>query len=477
MNLRNANVIASWAIVIATPHQRAGEGEAICYIVFNTMPKYQVKDIKLAPQGDHQLDWARTHMPALKIVKERFSKTKPFKNLRIGMALHVTKETGILVETLIAGGAEVSIASCNPLSTQDDTAASLAKKGIAVFAYKGETKSDYYKFIQAVIAEKPHITIDDGCDLVSEIHLKHPHLIPKIIGGCEETTTGINRLKAMAADNALKYPMVAVNDNKTKHLFDNYYGTGQSTWDGILRATNILVAGKTVVVAGYGDCSRGIATRAQGFGAHVIVTEVDPVRALQATMDGYNVMPMEDALKVGDVFITATGGKHIINTSHMKKMKSGAILANSGHFNVEIDVEGLEKMAIKKTQIRPFATKYVIPDVIASERKRAKQSPCNDKTLYLLGEGRLINLAAAEGHPSEVMDMSFCGQALACEWLTVIASSAKQSKRAPLKPGVYTLPSEIDEQIALNKLQSLGIKIDAPTKDQKKYAESWMEGT
>lgn len=393
-------------------------------------------------------------MPALSIVKQRFQRTRPFKSLRIGMALHVTKETGILVETLIAGGAEVSIASCNPLSTQDDTAASLAKKGIAVFAYKGETKSDYYKFIKAVIAEKPHITIDDGCDLVSEIHLRHPHLISKIIGGCEETTTGINRLKAMAADNALKYPMVAVNDNKTKHLFDNYYGTGQSTWDGILRATNILVAGKTVVVAGYGDCSRGIATRAQGLGAHVIVTEVDSVRALQATMDGYNVMPMEDALKIGDMFITATGGKHIIDTSHMKKMKSGAILANSGHFNVEIDVEGLEKMAAHKKQIRPFAAEYILP---------------NNNSIYLLGEGRLINLAAAEGHPSEVMDMSFCGQALACEWLVENAGS--------LKPTVYTLPNEVDEEIAQLKLQSLGIKIDAPTRDQKKYAESWQEGT
>lgn len=420
------------------------------------MPKYQVKDIKLALQGNHQLDWARSHMPALQIVKERFKLEKPFKGLRIGMALHVTKETGILVETLIAGGAEVSIASCNPLSTQDDTAASLAKKGISVFAYKGENKTDYYKFIKAVIASKPNITIDDGCDLVSEIHLHHKDLIPKIIGGCEETTTGINRLKAMQRDDALKYPMVAVNDNLTKHLFDNYYGTGQSTWDGILRATNILVAGKTVVVAGYGDCSRGIATRAKGLGAHVIVTEVNPIRALQAIMDGFNVVPMEDTLEIGDVFITATGGKHIINTNHMKKMKSGAILANSGHFNVEIDVEGLEKMASKKTQIRPFVTKYVVAS-------GAKQS------LYLLGEGRLINLAAAEGHPSEVMDMSFCGQALACEWLS------KNNKK--LKPRVYTLPNEIDDQIARNKLQSLGIKIDTPTKEQQKYAESWQEGT
>lgn len=418
--------------------------------------KYAVKDIKLAAQGENQLRWARSHMPALLAVQERFKKEKPFKNMRIGMALHVTKETGVLVETLIAGGADVSISSCNPLSTQDDVAAYLAKKGIAVFGYKGENKTDYYKYIKAVIATKPNLTIDDGCDLVSEIHIKHAELIPDIIGGCEETTTGIHRLKAMEADNALRYPMVAVNDNKTKHLFDNFYGTGQSTWDGILRATNILLAGKTVVVAGYGDCSRGIALRAQGMGAHVIVTEIDPVRALQAVMDGYRVMPMDDAAKIGDVFITATGGKHVLTTSHVKKMKSGAILANSGHFNIEIDVDGIAKMATHKKQIRPSADEYTI----------------GDKQIFVLGEGRLINLAAAEGHPSEVMDLSFCGQALACEWLV---KNSKGGKR--LKPAVYTLPDDIDAAISFLKLDTMGIAIDQLTADQKKYATSWREGT
>ena len=396
-------------------------------------------------------------MSALLEVEKRFAKEKPFKNLKIGMALHVTKETGVLVEVLQAGGAEVHIASCNPLSTQDDVAAYLAKKGVAVFAYKGENKSDYYKFIKAVIASKPHITIDDGCDVVSEIHLKHKELIPQILGGCEETTTGINRLKAMEADGALKYPMIAVNDNRTKHLFDNYYGTGQSTWDGILRATNILIAGKTVVVAGYGDCSRGIANRAAGLGAKVIVMEIDPVRALQAFMDGYRVMKMENAATLGDLFITATGGKHIISTSHMKKMKSGAIMANSGHFNVEIDVEGLNKMATRKKLIRPFAEEFQIG------------TGSNAKNIYLLGEGRLINLAAAEGHPSEVMAMSFCGQALACEWLV--------RQRGKLESKVYTLPQVIDDAIASLQLKSLGISIDKPTAEQKKYASSWQEGT
>lgn len=405
------------------------------------------------------MHWARTHMPALQKVRGKFEREKPFKNLRIGMALHVTKETGVLVETLIAGGADVSIASCNPLSTQDDVAAYLAKKGIKVFAYKGETKGDYYKFIKAVISDRPHLTIDDGCDLVSEIHLRHTELIPKIIGGCEETTTGINRLKAMEKDNALKYPIVAVNDNKTKHLFDNYYGTGQSTWDGILRATNILIAGKAVVISGYGDCGKGMAGRARGLCANVIVTEIDPVKALQAVMDGYQVMRMDDACKIGDVFVTATGGKHVITAAHMKKMKSGAILANSGHFNVEIDTEGLEKIAASKKQIRPSATEFTL--------KNGKK----EKLLYLLAEGRLVNLAAAEGHPSEVMAMSFCGQALACEWLT---DMHRQNK---LKPEVYTLPEEIDMQIASLQLNNLGVKIDRLTSEQKAYAQSWQEGT
>lgn len=399
-------------------------------------------------------------MPALSAVRERFRRTKLLKNLRIGMALHVTKETGILVETLIAGGAEVAIASCNPLSTQDDVAAYLAKKGIAVFAYKGESKSDYYKFIKAVVTFKPNLTIDDGCDLVSEIHLHHKNLIPSIIGGCEETTTGINRLKAMEKDGALKYPMVAVNDNKTKHLFDNYYGTGQSTWDGILRATSILIAGKTVVVAGYGDCGHGIALRAAGMGAHVVVTEINPVMALKAAMDGFRVMTMDEAAKIGDVFVTATGGKHIINVAHMKRMKSGAILANSGHFNIEIDIDGLEKIAVRKKQIRQFVEEYHFGAGGAA------------KKIYLLAQGRLVNLSAAEGHPSEVMDLSFCGQALACEWL------AGQNRRGrALQPKVYTLPEAVDHEIAGLKLKTLGLKIDSPTAEQQKYAASWREGT
>lgn len=417
--------------------------------------KYRIKNIKLASRGAKQLEWARNHMPALLEIQSRFKKTKPFKNLRIGMALHVTKETGVLVETLISGGASVSIASCNPLSTQDDVAAYLAKKGVSVFAYKGETESDYYKFIKAVVLSRPNLTIDDGCDLVTEIHLKNKNLIPEIIGGCEETTTGINRLKSMEAEKALKYPIIAVNDNKTKHLFDNFYGTGQSTWDGILRATNILIAGKTVVLAGYGDCGRGVALRAAGMGARVIITEVDPVRALQAVMDGYQVMTMNHACVIGDIFITITGNKHVINPSHIRKMKSGAILANSGHFNVEIDIAGLERIARHKKLIREFVEEFTI----------------GKKRIYLLAGGRLINLAAAEGHPSEVMDLSFCGQALACAWLV----NANKTKH--LAPKVYTLPKEIDQKIAALKLNAMHMKIDTPTREQKHYASSWREGT
>lgn len=442
-----------------------------------------VKDIKLASQGANQIAWARANMPALLEVEKRFAKTKPLKGLKIGMALHVTKETAVLVETLMAGGAKVAIASCNPLSTQDDTAAYLAKKGVSVFAYKGETKSDYYKFIKAVITTKPHITIDDGCDLVTEIHLNHKDLIPQIIGGCEETTTGINRLKAMEKAGALKYPMVAVNNNNTKHLFDNYYGTGQSTWDGILRATNMLVAGKTVVVAGYGDCGRGIAIRGKGLSAHVIITEVSPLRALQAHMDGYRVMKMDQACEIGDVFITATGGKHVINTTHMKKMKSGAILSNAGHFNVEIDVEGLEKMANAKKQIRPFVEEFILPaNPAVNSATKAMQKNSAPKYIYLLAQGRLVNLSAAEGHPSEVMDMSFCGQSLACEWLVKNvpprwAGGPAEAGKRQLKPAVYTLPPEIDKEIARLKLKTIGIQINALTKDQQKYADSWQEGT
>ncbi|PJC36485.1 adenosylhomocysteinase [Candidatus Peregrinibacteria bacterium CG_4_9_14_0_2_um_filter_53_11] len=414
---------------------------------------YAVKDISLAAQGANQMILARERMEPLLEVATQFKKTLPFKGLRIGMALHVTKETGVLVETLQAGGAEVAIASCNPLSTQDDVAAYLAKKGVAVFAYKGESKKDYYKFIQKIIAFKPHLTIDDGCDLVTEIHQKHPELIKNLIGGCEETTTGIIRLRAMEADKALHYPVVAVNDNQTKHLFDNYYGTGQSTWDGILRATNVLIAGKTVVVVGYGDCGRGVARRAAGMGAHVIVTEVKPVRALQAHMDGYEVMTMAKAAPLGDIFITVTGNKHVIRLEHMKAMRSGAIVANSGHFNTEIDLETLAKKASARKQLRPFVEGFTL----------------GSKTLYILGEGRLINLAAAEGHPSEVMALSFCGQALACEWLV--------KERGKLAAGVHLLPPRIDEHIGAIALKSLGVSIDKLTPEQKRYLSSWQEGT
>lgn len=413
-----------------------------------------INNPKLAPQGANNVHLAEARMGALLEVRKRFGRQKPFKGLRIGMALHVTKETAVLVETLIAGGAEVAIASCNPLSTQDDVAAYLAKKSIAVFAYKGENKSDYYKFIRAVIAQKPHITIDDGCDLVTEIHLHHSPLIPKIIGGCEETTTGINRLKAMEKDGALHYPIVAVNENKTKHLFDNFYGTGQSTIDGILRATNILFAGKQVVVSGYGYCGRGVALRAHGLGANVIVTEIDPIRALQAAMDGYRVMSITNAAKIGDIFITATGGKHIIDISHMQSMKSGAIICNCGHFNIEINVDALEKRARKKRLMRTHMKEYTLS---------------KDKKIYVLSEGRLVNLAAAEGHPSEVMSMSFCGQALAAEWLI--------KERDRLKPRVYDLPESIDTTIAQLALSDMGISIDRLTPEQRAYAGSWREGT
>ncbi len=416
-----------------------------------------VKDLQLAGAGEKNVALARMRMQPLLHVAADFKKRKPFKGLRIGMALHLTKETAVLVETLQAGGARVAIASCNPLSTQDDIAAYLAKSGVEVYGYKGESTEDYYKFIRAVIETKPHITIDDGCDLVTEIHQHHPKLIKDIIGGCEETTTGVIRLKAMEKDRALKYPVVAVNDNQTKHLFDNYYGTGQSTWDGILRATNILIAGKTVVVAGYGDCSKGIARRAEGMGAHVIVTEINPIRALQALMDGFRVMEMSDAASLGDIFITATGNKHVIRTEHMKKMKDGAILANSGHFNIEIDVAGLEKIADSKQNVRTSMDEYILKT--GTQKKR----------IYILGEGRLINLAAAEGHPSEVMALSFCGQALACDWLV--------KQRGTLKNQVYTLPASIDEAIAARALTAYHIAIDTPTKEQLKYMSSWSEGT
>jgi len=414
---------------------------------------YQVKDIKLAEQGLMNIEYAESQMGSLLKVKDRFSKEKPLNGLRVGMALHVTKETAVLVRTLIAGGAKVSITGCNPLSTQDDVAAALAKEGVDVYAWKGETKEEYYSNLKKVVDFKPHITIDDGCDLVTEIHTKRPELIKDIICGSEETTTGVIRLVAMEKEGVLKYPMVAVNEKKTKHLFDNYYGTGQSTIDGILRASNTLMAGKVFVVAGYGDCGKGVALRARGMSSNVIVTEVDNFRALQAKNDGWNVMPMNDAAKIGDIFVTVTGNKHIITAEHVKLMKEGAILANSGHFDNEIDVEGMKKIATKVRRIRPYFDEFTI----------------NGKKVYLCGEGRLVNLACAEGHPSTVMALSFCGQALAVEWGV--------KNKSKLTGKVYTLPEEIDDMISGLQLDVLGVKKDEQTAAQKKYADEWREGT
>ena len=414
---------------------------------------YEVKDMSLASQGHKNLELAELHMGALLKVRERFAKEKPLKGIRVGLALHVTKETAILVRTLIAGGAEVAITGCNPLSTQDDVAAALADEGVKVWAYKGETKEDYYRYLNKVIEFKPHITIDDGCDLVSEIHKNHTHLIPDIICGCEETTTGIIRLKAMEKDNALKYPMIAVNDNMTKHMVDNYYGTGQSTVDGILRATNILFAGKNFVVSGYGSCGKGVAKRAQALGANVIVTEVDNFRALQAAYDGYRVMKVEDAAKIGDIFCTVTGNKNILRLEHMKTMKNGAILCNSGHFDNELQIPALQEASESKREVRTAMDEYVL----------------NGKKIFVLGEGRLINLAAAEGHPSEVMSTSFCGQALACEY-------GAQNK-GKMESKVIQLPSALDDEIAGLQLDAMGFEIDELTQEQKDYLDSWEEGT
>ena len=420
---------------------------------FMTQEKFSVKDLNLAEQGQRNIEWAELQMGALMKVRNRFAQERPFLGLRIGIALHVTKETAVLVHTLKAGGAEVAICSCNPLSTQDDVAAALAKEDIRVYAKKGQTKEEYYHALRSVLAFKPQITIDDGCDLVSEIHTHHPELIPSLLFGNEETTTGVIRLKAMEKDGALKYPVLAINDLKTKHLFDNFYGTGQSTIDGIIRATNILFAGKKVVVCGYGPCGKGVANRAKGFGALVIVTEVEPFRALQATMDGYQVLPLLIAASLGDIFITVTGNKNVIDLQHLKEMKEGVILANAGHFDAEINISRLREQATSIRKIRPFMDEYFF----------------QGKKLFVLGEGRLINLAAAEGHPSTIMTMSFCGQALATEYGV--------KNRGKLKVGVNELPAEIDQTIAELQLQALGIKKDILTEEQKKYLVSWQEGT
>lgn len=391
-------------------------------------------------------------MPVLMEIRRRFSVEKPFEGVRIGACLHVTKETGVLVRTLKAGGASVALAASNPLSTQDEVAAALAVEGVNVYAWKGEKKEEYYNCITLVLKHQPSITMDDGADLVTELHSGNWNF--KVIGGTEETTTGVMRLKAMADRGVLKYPIIAVNNAETKWDFDNVYGTGQSTIDGIMRATNVLLAGKKFVIAGYGHCGRGLAARARGMGAHVIITEVDPIRALKAVMDGFDVMPMEEAARVGDIFVTATGNKNVIRKEHFEVMKDGAILANTGHFNVEIDLKGLEELKVGKLKIRDSVEEYSMKD---------------GRKLYLLTEGRLVNLAAAEGHPSEVMDMSFANQALSVEYLL------KNAKN--MRPAVYDVPREIDEAVARLKLKMMGIKIDRMTDEQLSYIRGWWEGT
>ncbi|WP_152965541.1 adenosylhomocysteinase [Thermanaerothrix daxensis] len=419
------------------------------------MIKYDVKDLKLAEGGRRRIEWAAREMPVLGLIRERFAKEQPFKGLRISACLHVTTETANLMHTLQAGGADVVLTASNPLSTQDDVAACLVTHyEIPVFAIKGEDNVVYYKHIHAALDHKPHLTMDDGADLVSTLHKERRDLLENIIGGTEETTTGVIRLRAMAADGALAYPIIAVNDAMTKHLFDNRYGTGQSTIDGIIRATNVLLAGKNFVVAGYGWCGRGLAMRARGMGANVIVTEVDPLKALEAVMDGYRVMPMLEAAKIGDIFCTVTGDINVIDRHHLEVMKDGAILANSGHFNVEINIPALEEMAVSKRLVRPFVEQYELKD---------------GRSIFLLGEGRLINLAAAEGHPASVMDMSFANQALSLEYL--VKHADKMERR------VYSVPEEIDREIARLKLAAMGVEIDTLTPQQLAYLNSWEEGT
>lgn len=415
---------------------------------------HKVKDIKLAKQGKINISLAEREMPVLKIIAGEFKKSQIFKNLTIAMCLHVTKETAVLARAIKAGGAKVVLCCSNPLSTQDDVAAALAEEGINVFAWKGISNKDYYECLNKTLDFKPHITIDDGADLISLIHSERPELLTSVWAGQEETTTGVIRLKAMAKDGALKYPVVAVNDTPTKHMFDNYYGTGQSTMDGLLRATNVLLSGKIVVVAGYGYCGAGMALRAKGLGARVVVTEVDPLPALKAAMDGFEVMKMVDAAKIGDVFLTATGDKDVITGAHMKLMKDGAIMGNSGHFNVEINLPDLVKLSKSHRTVRDQVEEYTLK---------------NGRNVFLIAEGRLMNLAAAEGHPSAVMDMSFADQALTCAWLV------KNYKE--MGNDVYNVPKEIDEKVSRLKLEAMGVKIDTLTPVQKKYLASWTEGT
>ncbi len=414
-----------------------------------------VKDLSLAQDGVNRIEWAGREMPVVNLIRERFAKEKPLAGLRMAACLHVTSETANLALALRDGGAEVHLCASNPLSTQDEVAAALVSEyGIPTFSIKGEDDQTYYNHLNAVLETKPHITMDDGADLVTILHTQRAELVPEVIGGTEETTTGVIRLTAMARDDQLRYPIIAVNDAETKHFFDNRYGTGQSTLDGITRATNILWAGRRVVVVGYGWCGRGVASRARGMGAHVIVTETNAIRALEAVMDGFTVMKGVEAARTGEVFISVTGGIHAIGREQMQVMPSGAILANSGHFNVEIDIPALQEMAVSHREVRPFVEEYVMGD---------------GRKIYLLADGRLINLAAAEGHPSAVMDMSFANQALSVEYIV--------KNRGQLAAGVHSVPRDTDQEVGRLKLESLGINIDSLSKEQQKYQESWQEGT
>ncbi len=420
-----------------------------------TSPKnYDIKDPSLAEAGRLRIEWAQREMPVVKLIRERFTKEKPLNGIRISACLHITTETANLALALKEGGADIILCASNPLSTQDDVAAALVEYGIPVNAIKGENEETYYKHINTALDHKPQLTVDDGADLISTLHAKRSNLISNLIGGTEETTTGVIRLRSLEKAGKLKYPLIAVNDAQTKYLFDNRYGTGQSTIDGITRATNILWAGKKVVICGYGWCGHGIAIRAKGLGSQVIVTEVESVRALEAVMDGYQVMPLLEAARVGDIFITTAGDKNVIDKAHLQAMKDGAILANSGHFNVEINIPALESLTRSQRRIRPFVDEHTLN---------------NGRHLYLLGEGRLVNLVAAEGHPASVMDMSFANQALCLEYMV--------KNRGRLKPKIYPVPEEIDKQVARLKLNSMGIDIDSLTPEQKEYLTSWEEGT
>jgi adenosylhomocysteinase len=419
------------------------------------MVDHDVKNLELAPEGRLKIEWAEQSMPVLRQVRERFTREQPLKGIRLGACLHVTTETAVLMLTLKAGGAQIALCASNPLSTQDDTAAALVREfDVPVFAHKGEDHARYYRHIEAILATRPQVTMDDGADLISQIHGARKDLAPDVIGGTEETTTGVIRLRAMEREGVLAFPVIAVNDADTKHLFDNRYGTGQSTIDGILRATNVLLAGRTMVVAGYGMCGRGVAARAHGMGAQVVVTEVEPMRALEAVMDGHRVTTMAAAAEIGDVFVTVTGNTTVIGSEHFARMKDGAILANSGHFNVEIDLDALAKIARGRRPVRPFVEEFTMP---------------NGRRLYVLGEGRLINLASAEGHPAAVMDMSFANQALAAEHMV------KHGRTLERK--VYGVPRDIDREIARLKLASMGVQIDDLTADQQSYLASWTHGT